>query len=293
VILCDAANALLRGHYPDLGEAEGVEALGERACRLRAGGREWVLKHHADWVGGRIAVTGAAHQAAARAGLGPELRQATDGGFLVADGGAVHSLQAVLAGEHPGPGDAPGVAVALARLHGVFATVPHQGTPHHLAEVTKNLLDKARGYGFSSEAGLAGDAERFLSGALAQLVHGDPHPANMIAQAGEVRFVDLDSAHLGSPAQEAAFAAFRLLGADRDAVSTFVRRYAGEFPEAGSADELVRMSGSLALHAVLRRLVFILAERDRGQTRWMSDLDNQLRYMGEAACLAATCRSEG
>lgn len=291
--LCDAADALLRRHYHDLGEAEGLAPLGERACRLRASGREWVLKHHADWVGGRIAVIAAAHLTAAQAGLGPELRPVQGGELLVSDGGAIYSLQAVLGGERPGPEDAPAVAVALARLHRVFASVPHQGTPHHLAEATKNLLDQARGYGFPVEAGLAADAGRFLDCSLAQLVHGDPHPANMIAQAGEVRFVDFDSAHLGSPAQEAAFAAFRLLGTERGAVASFVRHYAEASPEAGSADELVRMSGSLALHAVLRRLVFILAERDRGETRWMSDLENQRRYAGEAASLAAACLKEG
>ncbi|WP_147819484.1 phosphotransferase [Salidesulfovibrio onnuriiensis] len=275
--------ALARKYYPGLGEVYAVTSMGGGACRVLFNDREAVLKFHAHWVRERILLLEDVMRAAYSAGLGAFVFPSKAGTLLVKEGEDVFSLQMALVGEAPAKRDIHVAATFLGRLHRILAKVQHREVKHHLFIGGAGLPELARNQGLMAEAEMAEPAELWLKKGLAQLVHGDPHPANMVLSGEAIRFIDFDSTHVGSPAQEAAFAAFRLVGADTDGITDFAETYGREYPDSGLTPAL---AGTLALHGVLRRLVFILSERDRGESRWMSDLKNQRRFVEEALQLA-------
>ena len=278
-----AERVLARG-YPHLRVVTAISAHSPKTCLVESDGRQLIFKRHAHWVrDDKITAVAGAMEVLGKAGLGPRVFPDRDGNFLHWNDGSVFSLQEWKPGRPLTSTDAWEVAETLATLHQVLdqATVPE--TSDHKAAGVYDLSEQAAAYGFREEAEFASRALRDLTALPRQTVHGDTHPGNMLRIENAVLFLDLDSLHTGWPAEEAAFTGFRLLGPDTEPTTEFARRYAASNPHAGLTPEAV---GRLALLAIMRRLLFILVERDRGEGRWLDDLDNQTAYARAALELA-------
>ena len=274
---------LLNRFYPHLASVEEVRLLTARACFVCGFGWEGVFKYHADWAFDRVPFMEEVYQAVSESGIASTLYLGADGQLFHQFEGGLYSLQRMVAGKPPTISDGETVAVSLADLHAVLARVSFGPIEHHLRPVTRGLLERAHGYGLKAEAKVIEFADEYLRNSPVQIVHGDLHPGNILVNGDKAMFIDFDSAHTGNSFQEFVLAAFRLYGADCDSVMRFIEG-CEMFPAQFGKQSI--LMGSLAVHGIMRRLVFILSERERGITSWVDDLENQRYLLSEAMRLA-------
>jgi len=174
-----------------------------------------------------------------------------------------------------GPDTSPEVlASALARLHETLRNFSEASALHSHLEQSPSVLSD-----FARQLGLEGN-EAVLHRAASdpqQLIHGDLHPANVLAYASKVTFLDFDSTCVAPPRREAAFAAHRLFQIPKDQ-RRFLEAYARETK--GSSFLLREMYEHL-FHITLSRIHFILMSVTRHETRFLYDLLPQMQRLGE------------
>lgn len=269
------AETILRARY---GSAYHLGGPVSRTVRAVAGpGGPWLLKVHDEHVLPWRVALGRIYAAVAAEGLCPPILPDIDGQLLGLHESTVHSLHKHI-GATPQTPTPEELAEGLAAMHACLAT--HCGEvriSNHFTMDTAALTARGHGLGLSSMGGIMAEIDRRLATAPWCVVHGDVHPSNVLHDGKRLFFVDFDSATRLPAEAEAAFVAWRCFedAAGRDAFLRAYNRHAGT---SLNDRDLARW---LVFHC-MQRIDFILAASERGDGRWLYDLEAQTARAREA-----------
>ena len=161
------------------------------------------------------------------------------------------------------------LAKRLAQLHTLLYSNISESIENHFVRVVVDMKKAALCYGFGNLLPIIKAVEDMSVAFPKQLIHGDLHVKNMVFHQGNVYFIDFDSATLSHAILDVAFAAFRCLNAIPSKMDQFVSSYNTSCPPFQISRKYI---WHFLIYAVLQRILFIC-------TRWMTDMDNQLRYL--------------
>ena len=241
--------------------------------------RFWRLDAH------RAPILDAVLEVCSSRGITPPWLPSTEGGRLLRSGDAYYGVRAFVP-ERPDPIDSARAAESVARMHLALADVPYRGPeplpPLHVppGQVRRLLHDN----GLEKFAPLLDAAERLAPQVPRQLVHNDLHPGNFLAgSGGRVYLIDFESFSANPRIVDVLFAGFRLGEATVDAARRFLDLYAAHLEPTPEEHRL----GPLLLAAdFVRKIAFILKEREAGNAAFMSDMEKYRGYADAAATWA-------
>lgn len=210
----------------------------------------------------------------------PMVRPTNSGRLIGRDNDWAWLLQERLAADPAGTEAIDRAAAELARLHAGWRAIDPTGLVNHFQRSSPDLAATAQEHGLGWWAeGPARELALIEAERQSQVLHGDPHPGNLLDDGGRVWIIDFDSARSGPVSLDVGLAAFRLDGGRGEVFDRFVagyNRYSTRPPVTGREARLQ------AVRQIIERICFLLNEQRAGRTDFWADLPNQRRFL-EAA----------
>ncbi|MCP4219516.1 MAG: phosphotransferase [bacterium] len=215
----------------------------------------------------------------------PEMISTVGGDLIGSHNGELFSLSRRV--ENSGRPDTclTAVAVKLAGLHGQLRKMGHLPIINHIDFVVNrdNAVRLLQKNGMGEFSYIVETLDRQMAGKNPQVIHNDLHAENIIP-GPDIFFIDFNSASYKNVAFDVGNCAFRLAAGDEAGMKDFVAAY-NDCLE-GDRVEFSDIWTVVAFHS-LQRVLFILEEQERGNHRWLGDLEKQRGFLDFSATKVA------
>ena len=273
---------LLKEHYEMKG-CFSLSAQGERAFLLQMDDRRLIFKFHDPLNLQNHKTLNSLHAICVKHNIVPAIIPCKDGEFIRCINGQMFSLQEYIDYESCCPERfLEDVGKRLAFFHQVICKVQAINLKNHLQRTVPHIEDAATRYGYGRYLPTLANVQELLTRHPSQIVHGDVHKANLLVHDNKVYFIDLDSACSMPVEYEVIYASYRLTGGNMQLMEKFIESYC-RHNQAVTIDLKTHLC-FLVYHFLLR-ILFILIWAERGENKWVADLENQKMYLQNAAIL--------
>lgn len=275
----ELVRSLVEQRYPlpqPIGE---IRILDPCKALIRLEGSRLLFKRHITLRPQDVENMSIVYEASIDAGVSPGFLRTTDGKLFFQHSGQVHSVQLLIeeSGEYP-QGMLPHMLFqALSDFHAALDGILAAPLQSHFDRLLSDLPTQAERHGFGRHVGMVESVEARRK-CCSTVVHGDLHPGNVVFSGDRLFIIDLDSAASSAPEVDMAFAAYRFFPEGDPRRKAFLQSF-GINPDAcGDVWKYLTYS-------ILQRIIFILESAENGDFRWLSDLENQKRYLEHAEAM--------
>jgi Ser/Thr protein kinase RdoA (MazF antagonist) len=244
--------------------------------RDRRSGQQYILKRHVFLRPETLAPLIRIYRLAGELGFSPKMISTRSGELIGTIESTYFSLQEFVDEDTPVAINQHQLAIRLAELHRFLCEYCPAPLINHLFRAVTNMRYMACSYGYDKLVPMICAVEDICRQTSHQIIHGDLHPGNIRCAAGKILFIDFDTATFQAAGMDVAFCAFRCTDGSAEEIYRFVELYNDRNPP-----ERIKKAhiGKILAYTILQRILFILIEADQGRRQWLSDLNNQQRYL--------------
>lgn len=211
-----------------------------------------------------------------REGLIPEILPTIDGKGLGKTDAHIFSVQDYMKEKGNRKNPLEMFAKRLVDLHLQLDKLNIKAIENHADRVVCDIHSAANAYDLDVFLPAIDKADKIVKDYPMQVIHNDLHPQNVIFHNDQMYFLDFDSARSFVPISDVAVASFRFSNGNPNIIYQFVDFY-------NSCNDCFQISKShiwyFLVYKFLQNILFILIEKDSGNSSWMWDLENQKKYL--------------
>jgi len=270
------AKEILSLHYPGIDPSNITGYKKSNIFIVEGEGKQFILKRHETLLPSNLEILQVIYSICSRNGLVPLFVKSKDQKSIVDHSGVFFSLQMKMSNRVKGL-DPVLLAQRVAKLHATLQTMQVNAMENHIQKSVEGMLSLAAKYGYGGLITIIKKVNKIVEDGPNQIIHGDLHVGNIIKSNSIYYFIDVDSANKFHPISDIAFSAFRIFGFDEKKIKKYIDSYNEQ--SNGLAVHYQKYMWHFVVYNILQRILFIKVQNDRGNSRWLYDLDNQERYL--------------